>query len=220
MKTIDDNKREEIISRMMNNQENITGEDAQLILNDEELKDLYNAAVLCKSAVVEGNIQIPDVEDELMKFKASRKKVMPRVGWWRIVSRVAAIFAGVAVSSLVVVAMVYPHAIDFIFNGVDSTLEEDVAMVESVGVAPIAGVVEKTLVNECELIYDNVSLEKIITELSDIYNVRAEFKSEKVQELRLYLKIEEGKTLNEVLETLNAFEQFSVTLSGDVLVIE
>ena len=44
MKTIDDNKRDEILSCIIDTPENLTNEDIDLILSDEELRELYNAA--------------------------------------------------------------------------------------------------------------------------------------------------------------------------------
>ena len=116
MKTIDDNKRDEILSCIIDTPENLTNEDIDLILSDEELRELYNAAVFCKDSSLASGIKIPDVEEELAQFKASRKTAVPKINWWKPVMRVAAIFAGVAVTTVVAVAVFAPRAFD-IFAG-------------------------------------------------------------------------------------------------------
>ena len=219
MKAVDNNKRDEILSCILNRPEDLTAEDVQLIKNDEELRDLYNLAVLCKEAIIADSVKIPDVEAELVNFKATRKRKVKPVMWFTHVMRVAAVFVGVVIVSLVVVAIVNPNTFDFAFvsNGDAVMLNEQEQNTAS---APVLGSESKPVVNDKMLEYDNVSLETIIGDICEVYGCEALFKNENARTLRLYLKIEEGKTIGEVVAKLNTFDFFSITLKGRELEIE
>lgn len=221
MKTIDDNKRDEILSCIINAPENLTEEDVELILCDEELRELYQMAVLCKDASVAGGMEIPDVEEELAKFKASRKKTALKINWWKPAMRVAAVFAGVAISTVVAVAVFAPRTFGIF---VDNSVEDKIAETRQEGnvteSAPLGGAEFIEIVTDKDLVYDNVPLETIVAELASIYKVEVEWKSEEVKALRLYVKIEQGKNLKEAVQVLEVFEQFEINLEGDKVIIK
>ena len=75
------------------------------------------------------------------------------------------------------------------------------------------------ITNDHELIYDNISLKSITDELSEIYDVDVVYINEKATELRLYLKIEQGKTIQDVVEMLQSFELFATTFENNTLTI-
>ena len=81
MKTLNESYRDIIISRLINSPETLTSEDITLIQNDKELSELYNAANLLQESSALKNIEIPDIETELIKFKTQRKKIRPIKPW-------------------------------------------------------------------------------------------------------------------------------------------
>lgn len=220
MKTIDDNWRDDLLARMIDAPETLTAEDVRLIQEDEELMELYDAAVLCKEACVADDIEIPDVEAELAQFKQARRKTVPLVARFRPLMRVAAIFMGVAVASLVVVAAFKPSVFDFSYGaGADAVAEvNEVQIPNATGTVGVAEAVAIT--NESELVYDNVTLDSIMDEIAKIYQVKVSFADGKARELRLYIKIEPGKTVQEVVEALSAFEQFDISYNDNVITIK
>ena len=220
MKAIDDNKRNEIISCLINTPEALTAEDVKMIQEDEELRELYQALVLCKEASVMNQMSVPDVEDELARFKTYRKKVVPLYKRWNVFMRIAAIFAGVAVSTLVVAAVLEYRGVDlFHFAKTEVQQDEETALRESTNVSVAADSPVET-VNEKDLNYDNVTLEEIMKNLAEIYGVNVTFENDSVKELRLYVKIEQGKTIQEVVEQLGAFEKFDISVNGNTLVVK
>ena len=70
------------------------------------------------------------------------------------------------------------------------------------------------------MLYDNITLEIIVNELAEIYKVKVEFVDNKAKDLRLYVKIEQGKTAKECVEILGAFEQFEIALKEGVITIK
>lgn len=220
MKTIGEEKREELIMRVIDSPQSLTAEDFKLIQSDEELLEIYNAAVLCKEANTIGNVEIPDVEDELSRFKAGRKKVLPFYNRWSSVMRIAAIFVGLVVGSIVIVAAFVPRVFDFVTGYEEQAESEQITQQIKSPNTVVAGSEPVNIINEKALNYDNVTLEAITNELAEIYKIKVVFESEKAKGLRLYLNIEQGKTIQEIVETLGAFEQFDVSLDGEVLSIK
>lgn len=220
MKTIGEEKREELIMRVIDSPQSLTAEDFKLIQGDEELLEMYNVAVLCKEANTIGNVEIPDVESELSRFKAGRKKVLPLDNRWSSLMRIAAIFVGLVVGSIVMVAAFVPRVFDFVTGYEEQSESEQITQQLKSPNIVIAGGEPVNIINEKALNYDNVTLEAITTELADIYKIKVFFESEKAKGLRLYLNIEQGKTIQEIVETLGAFEQFDVSLDGEVLSIK
>lgn len=219
MKTLNETYRDEIISRLINSLETLTSEDITLIKNDKELSELYNAANLLQEASVLKDIEIPDVETELIKFKAQHQNIRT-IKPWQPLMRIAAIFITVAITSIVIVAAFNPQIVEYI-SGYDSLNEvESFEETKDSPISTTSGAIENIVItNDHELIYDNISLKSITDELSEIYDVDVVYRNEKATELRLYLKIEQGKTIQDVVEMLQSFELFATTFENNTLTI-
>ena len=98
MNPVNNNIRDEIIAKVIDAPETLTIDEIALIDTDAELRELYETAVLCKDASLIKNIEIPDVEKELAKFKASRRKIVPIMNRWSICCYFAHSFSCVCTS--------------------------------------------------------------------------------------------------------------------------
>ena len=121
MKTLNETYRDEIISRLINSPETLTLEDITLIKNNTELSELYNATNLLQEASALKDIEIPDVETELIKFKAQRQNIRS-IKPWQPLMRIAAIFITIIITSIVIVAAFNPQIVEYI-TGYDSLNE-------------------------------------------------------------------------------------------------
>ena len=220
MKSLNESYRDIIISRLINSPETLTSEDITLIQNDKELSELYNAANLLQESSALKNIEIPDIETELIKFKTQRKKIRPIKPWVQLM-RIAAIFIIIAITSIVIVAAFNPQIVDYI-TGYDSLNEiESIEKIKNTSISTTSRTIENIVITtDHELIYDNISLKSITDELSEIYDVDVVYINEKATELRLYLKIEQGKTIQDVVEMLQSFELFATTFENNTLTIQ
>ena len=220
MKTLNESYRDIIISRLINSPETLTSEDITLIQNDKELSELYNAANLLQESSALKNIEIPDIETELIKFKTQRKKIRPIKPWVQLM-RIAAIFIIIAITSIVIVAAFNPQIVDYI-TGYDSLNEiESIEKIKNTSISTTSGTIENIVItNDRELIYDNISLKSITDELSDIYKIDVVYINKQATELRLYLKIEQDKTILDVVEMLQSFELFATTFENNTLTIQ
>lgn len=220
MKTLNESYRDIIISRLINSPETLTSEDITLIQNDKELSELYNAANLLQESSALRNIEIPDIETELIKFKTQRKKIRPIKPWVQLM-RIAAIFIIIAITSIVIVAAFNPQIVDYI-TGYDSLNEiESIEKIKNTSISTTSGTIENIVItNDHELIYDNISLKSITDELSEIYKIDVVYINKQATELRLYLKIEQDKTILDVVEMLQSFELFATTFENNTLTIQ
>ena len=135
--------------------------------------------------------------------------------------RVAAIFAGVAVTTVVAVAVFAPRAFDFFAgNSDDDEIAEARDYSGKTESAPLGGGEVIEIVTDKDLEYDNVPLETIVAELASIYKVEVNWKTEHVKSLRLYVKIERGKNVKEAVQVLEVFEQFEISLEGNKVIIK
>ncbi len=216
MKSIDDTIRDRIISRLIDAPETLSAEDIELIQSDRELREIYEAAVLCKEAYSMDSTNIPDVETELKHFKKSHWSI--KIIHFRPILRIAAIFTGILIATIGITAALNPEILYF-FKKTDPT--EDIIGLQNIPSGSITGYneIESPVTNKSELLYDNVRLDSITQEIGKIYNVKVTFNNDMHKELRLYLRIPEGKSINDVVAILNTFEYFKVHIENGTLII-
>lgn len=223
MKTLNNTYNDDIISRLINSPETLTPEEISLIQNDQELLELYKAANLCKEALSIKNLTIPNAKNELIRFKNTRKTYL-HIKRWQPLMRIAAIFITIVITSIVIVAAFNPQIIEY-FTGRDAI--DAIDAIETItgqekSPVPITSTTIKNIVitNNHDLIYDNISLKDITEELSTIYGIDIKFENIEAAELRLYLRIEQGKTIHDVVNTLQSFNLFTTHFENDILTIK
>lgn len=216
MKSIDDTIRDRIISRLIDTPETLSAEDIELIQSDRELREIYDAAALFKEACSIDSTNIPDVEAELEHFNRQHRR--GKIMYFRPILRIAAIFAGILIATIGITAALNPEILYF-FKKTDPT--ENIIGLQDIPSGPITGYDEtgSPVTNKSELLYDNVRLDSITQEIGRIYDVKVVFNNDMHKELRLYLRIPEGKTINDVVAILNTFEYFKVHIENGTLII-
>lgn len=220
MKALDDITRDRLITLLIDDPESLSQEEIETILHDDELRGLYDAAVLCKEASMPESVREPDVEAELMRFKASRKGISPIRRWNSQIMRIAAIFAGAIIATIGITAALNPDILH-IFNPAASDRDNTETVIDAENLtAGVNSGVSTPITNNEELIYDNITLDSITGNLAGIYDVNVVFNNEDAKGIRLYLKIEQGKTIDDIADILNTFEYFKATVSEKTLTIE
>ncbi len=219
MKTLNNIYKDDIISRLINSPETLTTEEISLIQNDQELFELYNAANLCKEASSITDMEIPNAKDELIRFKNKRKKIY-FIKQWQPLMRIVAIFIIVVITSIVIVAAFNPQIIEYITGNDSIDVIETITEHDKSPTSTTSATIENIVItNNHELIYDNISLKDIANELSTIYGIDIKFENKEAAELRLYLRIEQGKTIQDVVNILQSFDLFTTDFENDILTI-
>ena len=70
------------------------------------------------------------------------------------------------------------------------------------------------------VVFDNVPLEKILSQIASHYHKKVEFQNDDARLLRFYFVWKHDETLDAVLHRLNLFESVTVELKSDKIVVE
>ena len=77
-----------------------------------------------------------------------------------------------------------------------------------------------TTANAKPIVFDNVSLDKMMPQIAAYYNKEVEFQNEDARQFRFYFVWKQEETLEVVLHRLNLFESITVELKSDKIVVE
>ncbi len=83
-----------LICKMLDNPDSLTDKELEMILHDEELRDIYEV-----SALVSGAVASQKEFDAEQEWRLFRHRILPKPSWTRRFMRIAAIFLGVIVVS-------------------------------------------------------------------------------------------------------------------------
>lgn len=69
-------------------------------------------------------------------------------------------------------------------------------------------------------IFENVPLEDILDDISQVYGTEVVFKSDSARGLRLFFRWDSNLTATEVVELLNSFEKIDIQIEGRTITVE
>ena len=75
-------------------------------------------------------------------------------------------------------------------------------------------------VDDTALRFDNIELQRIVAILCEYYGVEARYENEDAKHLRLYVRIDKTKSIDEVVEFLNHFDKVSMEVHDNQLIIK
>ena len=70
------------------------------------------------------------------------------------------------------------------------------------------------------IVFDNVALDKMLSQIASYYNKEVEFQNTDARQFRFYFVWKQDETLDVVLHRLNLFESITVELKSDKIVVE
>lgn len=215
----------ELLFRMMEQPEKYDEGQWREILSDKECHELYTMMAAARSAVeAERYDQRADnttVQQEWERFVAKH----PHAGnssrpIWR---RVAAVAAVIVIAASIVVAAVHTRGFGLLQErqSSDNSMQQTPVSATSVtsDVTESQEVIPTLTDNEAHL-YDDISLEQIIDDMTAKYNIQeVEWRSEEAKSLRLYYRWEPSYSLDKVVDMLNSFQAFTIQRTGNKLII-
>ena len=188
------------------------------ILADDECRELYTLMAKTKSAARQAHVTDEAIDAEWQRLAQAERPRAAVVPLWRKIAAAAAIvvaFFGITI------AAVQTDLFGLVPSG-DKVESDSRAIVqnERTEVTLEETTVEEIPVNAEPRLYDNVTLEQMLTELAAYYQVDVEYRSDDVRSVRLYYQWEPDYSLDKVVEMLSHFEAFSIHREGDRLVVE
>ena len=191
----------------------------QMLADDPELAELREQLAQTKRALMKREVDEEDVavNEEWKKFVGEHAEEMdrPQRGMF---FKVAASIVGILLMAGVTFA-----AIHIVRTIVGPSNEPEIEQTVKTGTAPSTSEVDerKDGKNVGEpIVFDNVPLEKMLTQIAAYYGKEVEFRNDDARQLRFYFVWKKNETLDATLRRLNLFESITIELNDNKLIVK
>ena len=209
METTSENIRQ--LLEMLDNPEAYTEQEIQDIINrDEDTRETYRMMVEAKRSSRQRQADKPvDVDAAWQKFN---QKVQPKqhsFGWIKIAASFVGVLlvSGIAFAAIQIVRYTQQHT---------PKTEEVINTPKPANVTPTDTLTTDTITVPHPIIYDNISLEKMLPEIAAHYDANVTFVNDEARQLRFRFVWNPQKGIDQVVSDLNQFERLTVTLKDTV----
>jgi hypothetical protein len=221
-------KRIEWLLELQEHPEQLTDEQLQQILADDEMRQLVQQLGFAKRAFKHDALKndTPDVEGEWEKFAASHSEELeildegeykPRLRAYLAPRKIAASFIGVLLASGIAFA-----AIQVMRN--ISTPKPQQPTTEQTTIEPVTSLPADTVKADTipvePYIFNNVPLDSMLTAIAVAHNMQVEFENEAARHLRFHFVWKREDSLSRVVEKLNTFEAVNIGMEDKTLVVK
>ena len=218
----------EWLLELQEHSEQVTDEQLQQALNDPQMQELVEQMAFAKRAFKNEELQTeePGVEGEWEKFAAdhygednSGKTIISLFTPHSSLQKMAASFIGVLLVSGMAFAAI--HIVRMAGSQKAETVqaEQPVSYKPSTAL-PADTVKTDTTTTEQPVVFDNVPLEKMLTEIAAYYHVKVSFQNDDARQLRFHFVWKREDGLGHAIEKLNRFESLSVRLDENKIIVE
>lgn len=195
--------------------ERFTDSELEEMMRDPEVEEYYSA--LCKIDTAFSDIPEPDVDAEWDSFaRAHTGRKNPFIGFIR---RNAAACIAVGVASLAAVAAVVGVNVSRHEAAEHQPVAEEEIFVECCEVDTIVVNDTETVAAPVTIVFDNEPLETIMERIGEYYGCRIDYSPTAPRSLRLYFRWNQASSVEEVVESLNNFEQIRLTYKDNTIKI-
>ena len=197
----------------INHPESFSEADVEELLRDSETRKLYDSMVEAGTAFAYHDAR-PDVNEAWKRFGKAHTDARPSQRWRKTVAAVAALLI---ISGIVLAAIFWPSRpiSPFAPRNTYHTERQPIGKIArcdtATAPAPKPAVVRT---------FENIQLEQMLAEMAVSYGVQVNFRNNDARSLRIYYTWSSTMPLQKVLDELNRFKQFRVTLDGDTLIVE
>ena len=213
METTSENIRQ--LLEMLDNPDAYTEQEIQDIINrDEDTRETYRLMVASKRSSRQRQADKPiDVDAAWQKLN---QKVHPKqhsFGWMKIAASFVGIMlvSGIAFAAIQIVRYAQQHT---------PRTEEVINTTKRANTTPSDTLPTDTTAVSQPIIYDNIPLEKMLSEIAAHYDAKVTFVNDEARGLRFRFVWNPQKGIGQVVSDLNQFERLTVTLKDDVITVE
>ena len=218
----------EWLLELQEHSEQVTDEQLQQALNDPQMQELVEQMAFAKRAFKNEELQAEelDVEGEWEKFAAdhygednSGKTIFSLFTPHSSLQKMAASFIGILLVSGMAFAAIH------IVRMVNSHKAETVQTVQPVSYKPSTALPADTIMTDPTdtaepVVFDNVPLEKMLTEIAAYYYAEVSFLNDDARLLRFHFVWKREDGLRHAIDKLNRFESLSVRLDENKIIVE
>ena len=213
METTSENIRQ--LLEMLDNPDAYTEQEIQNIINrDEDTRETYRLMVAAKRSSRQRQADKPiDVDAAWQKLN---QKVHPKqhsFGWMKIAASFIGVLlvSGIAFAAIQIVRYAQQHT---------PKTEEVINTTKPAITTPSDTLTTDTTAVSQPVIYDNIPLEKMLSEIAAHYDAKVTFVNDEARGLRFRFVWNPQKGIGQVVSDLNQFERLTVTLKDDVITVE
>ena len=213
METTSENIRQ--LLEMLDNPDAYTEQEIQNIINrDEDTRETYRLMVAAKRSSRQRQAEEPiDVDAAWQKLN---QKVHPKqhgLGWIKIAASSVGVLlvSSIAFAAIQIVRYAQQHT---------PKTEEVINTPKPANTTPSDTLPTDTTAVSQPIIYDNIPLEKMLSEIAAHYDAKVTFVNDEARGLRFRFVWNPQKGIGQVVSDLNQFERLTVTLKDDVITVE
>lgn len=213
METTSENIRQ--LLEMLDNPDAYTEQEILDIINrDEDTRETYRLMVAAKRSSRQRQADKPiDVDAAWQKLN---QKVHPKqhsFGWIKIAASFIGVLlvSGIAFAAIQIVRYAQQHT---------PKTEEVINTPKPANTTPSDTLPTDTTAVSQPIIYDNIPLEKMLSEIAAHYDAKVTFVNDEARGLRFRFVWNPQKGIGQVVSDLNQFERLTVTLKDDVITVE
>ena len=213
METTSENIRQ--LLEMLDNPEAYTEQEIQDIINrDEDTRETNRMMVEAKRSSRQRQAEKPiDVDAAWQKFNQKIQPQQHSFGWMKIAASFIGVLlvSGVAFAAIQIVRYAQQHT---------PKTEEVINTTKPAITTPSDTLTTDTTAVSQPVIYDNIPLEKMLSEIAAHYDAKVTFVNDEARGLRFRFVWNPQKGIGQVVSDLNQFERLTVTLKDDVITVE
>ena len=202
----------QLLLDMQEHPEQFSEQALQTMLDDPEVRELMEATAQLKQAMMSDENNVNDVDAEWQRFAQTHlTEQKPERSWLKI----AATFIGILMMSGIAFA-----AIHIIRNFSNAGIEPQKTIQETTIANPHqlpADTIKKDTIPSKVVRYDEATLEKILTDMTDYYGLTLKWKSEEAKTLRLFYIWNNQQSAVEAIRSMNSFERIRLELCDSIL---
>ena len=209
----------------------MTDEQFQQALDDPQMRELVEQMAFAKRTFKNEELQAeePDVEGEWEKFAAMRS-ALPLCSVKNFdegketqhgypFKKIAALFIGVLLVSGMAFAAI--HIVQMVNSHKAETVQtEQPASYKPSTTLPADTVKTDTATTVQPVVFDNVPLENMLTEIATYYHAEVSFLNDDARQLRFHFVWKREDGLGHAIEKLNRFESLSVRLDENKIIVD
>ena len=213
METTSENIRQ--LLEMLDNPEAYTEQEIQDIINrDEDTRETYRMMVEAKRSSRLRQADKPvDIDAAWQKFNQKAQSQQHSFGWMKIAASLIGVLlvSGIAFAAIQIVRYAQQNT---------PKTEEVINTPKPANVTPTDTLTTDTIATPQPIIYDNIPLEKMLTEIAAHYDAKVTFVNDEARQLRFRFVWNPQKGINQVVSDFNQFERLTVTLKDNEIIVE
>ena len=197
---------------MLEQQDNVDEASIKRTMEDEEIRELIDQLAAVKRAFVKESItdDYALVNEEWAKFEEAHFGKRKRYS----MLKAAAVFIGVLAVSGITIAAVYTmrgEQSQVAYEQAETVINANRQMIAST---------DTTEVGSEPMVFDNVTLDKMLSEIAAYYAVKVHFSNDNARRLRFHFVWRKELGVEKVVEDMNHFERVNITYKDDKLTVE